>query len=96
MDSGIRAPRTRYFNWFGEKVRERSLQRAGDRARLRLPLETGEIRSVVFDGKAQRGQRFARRSSALAAAKSRSKARSCIMTYAASVPAVQPDATSLG
>ena len=96
MDAGIGASRAGHLHRFRKELRERQLQRAGDRARLRLPLKAREVRPVIFDGETERRQRCARSSSALAAAKSRWNAGSCIITYAASVPAVQPDATSLG
>src|SRR5579862_2132022 len=50
VHAGVGSPGARYLDGFAEEPRERELQGAGDRARLRLPLETGEVGSVVFDG----------------------------------------------
>jgi hypothetical protein len=70
MNAAVGAPRAGYFYRFAKEPRKRAFQYARDRARLRLPLESAKIGAVVLDGQAKIRQRFARRSSAFAAAKS--------------------------
>jgi len=68
VNAAIGPPRARYFHRLTEELRQRTFQDARDRAYLGLPLKAAEIRPVVLDGKAKGRQRFARRSSAAAAA----------------------------
>lgn len=80
MNAAVGAPSADYFDGFAKKLPQRARQHTGNRARLRLPLESAKIGAVVLDGQAKIRQRLARRNSAFAAAKSRWNALSCIMT----------------
>jgi hypothetical protein len=105
VHAAIRTPRSRYLDGFMERRLECGFQDARDGARFRLPLESTESRAVILDGETKVDRvyrpcavvtRCARRSSASACANSRRNAASCIMTKAASVPAVHPEAISVG
>jgi len=80
MDAAVGASSAGYLYGPAEEPLERRLENPGNGARSGLPLKSGKVGAVVFDGEAQFSQNPARRSSACAAAKSRANFLSCIIT----------------
>lgn len=80
MNPAVGSPGTGDPNVLAKELCERGLEYARDGAPSGLPLKAVEIRSVVRNGQSKLAQRFALRSSAFTAAKSRWNARLCIMT----------------